>query len=658
MRKVFTIHGNPFATHHKASTDRAVPFGRSEGPDGYVTSPGSPYVDVWGEEGGVYVANNTDSGSILYDTLSGVEGVDLHVGENAGRSWRNSDYTEAVSWEVGEKLLYVQGVPYNVSACIAGDIFACAVASNVATIFHKVTASSYRIDVVLLTNDINVPVLRYGVEVTIENPVLYAAFLGTPSKLWVVVKNDQATQVVLWSYNAPAWTSALLTEVPTIRAEGNITYEKSYDQPFPSISVGFLGSVNTSVIVGDNTQDESMTLTGRRIVACNSEGNTLALLVDNHRSVYARKVTQGGYVYGQWWSVWSQALTVFGFFVEWQYNWGFGRSRLDTGKLESYEEVDCESSYSRVLIKLTGSNTEVTESSVFSGGTQYKKDYEHTRHAWWGFNITGTNAQVVPPMDSIIESMDKYYEEKVTTLRDWNAAVKIIAANPVCNCYLFQRITGNVSDSIISYSVKSYAAPLPEDLEGIGSTSSGVIDTVVWHNGAEVVVHSRPYDAEIGTQKQSRYDMNFDMTRPYYTIYRGPYASYNYDQVGTYSGTESKFIDLSVNIAWNGRYVDFDQDKSLFSCSLDSAHETSGTVDFSTFEDINKLKWLKEWAANYEPTPWPLLSGWNNFKRWGGFKRVTALSFGVFVIRSVTQGVSSILSSGFKQLPVSIRAEQ
>jgi hypothetical protein len=653
VRKVFTIHGNPFATHHKASTDRAVPFGRSEGPDGYVTSPGSLYVDVWGEEGGVYVANDTELGSTYYETLSGEEVKASSVGEISTKSWSNGSDL-AISWELDGHTVYVNGISYDISRC-SGDVYACALMSEQsAMVFHCTSKDTYAFTSVSLANDINGSTVRASYSVTITNPVLFSGFSTTVGKLFLITTPDTGSEVYLYTHNVPVWNGQKLYTVPPLTVDADFSYSKATDYgSFSETGVtNISGSFVTTHTHGRNIQNDSVKLTGDRIVACSCYGGKLSLLIQRHNGTVTRSVDKPQYSYGEYFGVHPNPIFALGFQVGIRYNYAFGSTAFDSGKLVTSLDTVSESSfYTLSLIENKGAVTQEVLEDTLPSGSFSSTTYEYTRSAKAVFNTSGVEATIVPPYDAILTIIPTYTESGNTRTRTFNNAIKVYCADTINNVYLFQRFNGASVHKFITYSQGMwFAEPDPMDIPDSSPIYSGTIDTVLRAGGVDYVLHSRPYQEEVGTPFAQRMDLNWQPTMPYYTQPQGPYRNVRVDKLGEWTNSENKTINKSVNLAFKGRYIDADAFKVLatFDYRQDGTeNDIAPSLNFQEFEDVNKLKYNETWTDDYQPKAWQLIKGWGQFTSRAGFKTVEA-SGSVFVSPAVTQ-------YPFKTLPVSLR---
>jgi hypothetical protein len=654
VRKVYTTHGNPFVTHHKASTDRFVPFGRSEGPDGYVTSPGSPFVDVWGEEGGVFVANDTDLGSIIYEFMEGQEEADKHISEVMGRSWKSIDDTLAVSWEVDAKTLYVAGTGYDVSSRIEGDIFACALQSeSTAVVVQKLDDDDYAVVTLALSNGQNGSFVRSSFAFTITDPILFIGFGSTSDTFFTVTTPDTGSVVALWTYNPPVWTARTLYTCNPLQVDTTFEYSKALDNGYgTSPNEGnVMGDYSRIAIRGKNDQSDIVHLHGDRIVACSTDGETIGLLMQHYDGTHTRIVDHpqyswSEYVYVQGRPYYSYPMMIL---IKWLYTWAIGYTACDTGKLLDDTLIESTSSFYTLKITPTQSGASVVRiDDSLPPGNYRAEDSSYTREAHGKMDLTGYMSLVVPPYDDIWAMRAVYTESGATHSRTWNSAIKLYAADPARDVYVYQNMTGHSSGKWIVYDTYAGKSPAAEDLEGLGWSFSGDIKTVIRANGADTVLHTRPNEAESG-DIATRYDLNYEPLMPYYTQPQGPHRLPTYDHSGNWSNSESKTINKSINVAFKGRYIDSDSQKTLTSWSYkpDIENDVAATLNFRTFEDINWLKYKGTWTEAYRAEPWQLIAGWGRFTRRAGFKTVDA-DGAAFVM-------GQVLPDTFKTLPISLR---
>lgn len=655
MRKVYTSHGNPFITRHKVSTDRSVPFGRSEGPDGYATSCGSPFVDVWGEEGGVFVANDTDLGSIIYEFMDGQEEADKHISEVMGRAWKSSDDTLAVSWEVDAKMLYVQGTGYDVSSRIEGDIFACALFSEAsAVIVQKLDADDYAITTLDLSTDQNGSFVRSVFAIQITDPVLFVGFGGTADSFFCVTTPDTGSVVSLWHYDTPVWTARTLYTCNPLQATTSFNYSKALDNGYgTSPNEGnVMGSYSRVAIRGKNDQTDTVQLQGDRIVACSTDNDTLGLLMQHYHGTHTRTVDHPQYSWSEY--VFVQGRPFYSYpmmiLIKWVYTWAIGYTACDTGKLLDSKTIESSSSF--YTLKLTPTRIGVAVDRVEDAlppGNYRLEDSSYTREAHGAMDLTGHMSLVVPPYDDIWAMRAIYRESGATHGRTFDNAIKLYAADPARDVYVYQHFTGQSSGKWIVYDQYAGKTPAPEDMENLGWSFSGDIKTVVRANGIDTVLHTRANEAEAG-DIALRYDFNYEPLMPYYTQPQGPYRLISYDHSGDWTNSESKTVNKSINVAFKGRYIDTDSQKSLVSWSYkpDIENDVAATLNFKEFEDINYLKYKNTWTENYTPKPWQLIAGWGRFSRRAGFKTIEA-DGAAFALGS------TIETTAFKTLPISLR---
>jgi len=633
-RKVFQDHGAP-DTKHQEDFSRVSGHGEQRGVDGYADYSPSIFVDIWGgKQGNVFVADQDGATSTAYPDMSlPDEQINTAIGIRSTRYWVNEDKTLSISWEVGQRFVFVKGVQYDLSAALSSPIIAAMIDSTeVVTVLYKSGQD-------LMLGALTLGASQFDSTQTImatPHAYLYVAFLL--SSIVVVTSSDDSTTVLEVSETNQGYAQRVVKQYSTLKA--GFVKDINRKLPIPSTLTSPPSTSTTILQTVKSLHDVSstdLTVTGEFIVACSSYQDTLGLLVAEVTCHQLGEINHPAWGYTE--SVYVQAhpLMALGFVVGHAYDYTINYTSYDTGQQSEATTRDSSVSFYREKLVITGSSIERLD-NVLPSGSYYRYDMNYTRQTSPGYNTSGVDMPFVPDITGIWATRPIYHESGNVRDRRFTQAVKVYAADPINDVYIYQSFEGTSHQQFMAYDEVKYQAPDPLFLAGVGSNYQGQVSTIVRAGGKDTVLAFREYVEEVGVGFSERYDLNYEPTTAYYT----PPPEPDTFLFGDYHNEiDNQPINRSMNIAFVGKYLSSDADKALG--FLDFTTVTNEQVSFSGMGDL--------YATDYVEPDWTLVPDWTYFKRTGGFNFVgTDHSFDY----SLGDSVIAIHQTPLKQL-VSVR---
>lgn len=700
IRKVFTNYDNNRAIETQLLDGRNAGPGRVNYHDGYTVNVGSPFIDIRGGSGLIGIAAQLqdvgDEGEQVYaanlyempESKQGIE--DARVAESRARYWTDDEYV--VGWEVGanKQVVFLDGIRYDLADVIDNDLTiraACMVNSDASLrlLVKKPDNAFATIDLELEGSvfakaaEIDVP-LQYTETTWRETDIkqLYSAFLDASTLVTVQLQQD-ATKVLLLAKEGDEWQEPReIASFKAVTANCNLTYYRK--MPVPSVLSGG-GAAISNVVISHGvvskvtSASDDVSMTGERVVACNSNNTQIALLIEEVDTTCTRTIRRPAYSYNEFYWLQQRPIMVGPWVVGYAFDVQIKLDGFDSGKLFERWERTANNHYRRVLIDIdvTEKKGAITEGTRFSGGEFSSLTEHYERFGQHDFNMSWQGTPVPPPMTDILYSMrgNGYEENKHLYRRNYSGAIKFYCADPLNDFYLYEQMTGVIERDFMSYDVRGYIKPDDDDL--ITKNHYDAVMTLVVRSGEEVEGISSlliEEALELGLHPSYRYLLNFEPTMPYYTQEQPKMIG----DVTSFEAVVNREISInkSIDLGFQGRYSasvgdnvmiaynmenDFDKPDIRFPNFVDSRYRyyTEGLIwadiqtlkyffeayrpciskpevgdslyiDFRLFEDRHRIT-CNNGVSSGEidiplsaiPAEWPDIRGWFDFVRRGGF---------------------------------------
>lgn len=634
MRRIYTRHGSVATAQSSSESGLNVSPGYHREAGALVLNNHTRVFDIFGEEDSLVVSAQTDATSIdeFRTTGAATHVPNANVADLRARYWYSGK--SCISWEVGRKrqIIYVDKVKYNLAGVIGADktIRACCipttgrvrmVVKNEAGQLSGLDLSLDPTPAILFSYDVP---LQFTANTGEESDIkqLYTAFM-TPIRLVSVEITSTGSRVLSMDLlqiesKAPEWKDPVV-RMTLSPLQVHATMSAHRGAPTTS-SIGSGGAISgttttsvlsTAVDITDNVQ-----ITGKRIIACNSDSSRMCLLIEETTTSCNRVVDRPAYGYTEYFYVQPHALTFAGFVVGQATDYVVNLTEHDSGKLRETWTRSSSSTYTRVELTFNGAVTNRVDGTPFSGGTYNAVTEFYNRYAGTGFHNSTLNYPGVVPIVEIVTGIKakEYTESNYLYQRTWSNSIRFLTADPLNDLYVFQRANGNADIDLLSYDEGYKFNPL--STAGINLT--GTMELVSRSKGVESVLKSRAMNLETGTSYVNRRDINFEPTMPYYTQEQGQRLG-----MFTWTNEENKTINKSIDLCFTGRYSAQDPKKVGFAVNLSAGFDTP-SFDYPTLSTDARYSYIIEGSVMASPLvttiiPRPFLEAYRpQVKKTGG----------------------------------------
>jgi hypothetical protein len=588
--------------------------------DGTMFSLGRHFVRMEHDAYGVRIAAQTGDDIVKYGTAtSGATVGNRTIADKRARFW--SSGTNVISWEVGpnKQIVYIDGKQHDLSLIIGADttIRAACIISNT-DIILLIRAANGTFKTQRLTSELlswspidTTPIPFETTENTGEETdvkLLYAAFLN-PNVLVAVETRAEETRVYQATYSNDfyVWSIVQIDSIPGLATTATLSYERKAKIDRPLAEAGAAGTMveynhvytSPKLMVTDN-----VAMSGLRVVACNSDNTSLALLIQNTTTSCDVTINAPQYSRAESYYILPRIIMhPMGIIMGVEYDYGISLSGFDSGKLQEKWERSSTNSYTRKLYTFNPDKVDVETKSAFDGGSFTSTSMYYERYATIKFVTNGYSVPMPPPPEAMIDlnRATAYSELKDSYQRNWNNAVKIYCADPLNEVYIYETQTGTVDLDYLTYESRHYAQPAAEDLT-VNNLFTGTNSLLLRIVNNEYELASRPIENETDYPTAYRYMLNFEPTMPYYTQNQ-PKRTGDV----TFTGAESKTINKSIDLGFSGRYLAQDNEKVGVTFNLDPTFDKP-TFNFPNFTDPRYY-----FYTDY--TPFPIMSSGTNYHR-------------------------------------------
>ncbi len=634
MRRIYTRHGNVSRAQSSSQAASSVPPGYHHEAGALIRNNHTCVYDIYGEEDTVVVSSQTDATSIdeFRSTSAATHIPDAKIADLRARYWYIG--SSCVSWEVGRKrqIIYVNKIKYELASLIGADKTiraACIpVTGHVRLIVKNELGrfSGYDLSVtptLAVLSNYDVP-LTYTANTGEESDIkqLYTAFM-TPTR-FVSVEITKTGSRVLTSdllqieNESPVWKDTVVRmTLPPLQVHATLSAHRGAPTTSSIGSGGAIsGSVTNSVLSTALDVTDHVQITGKRIIACNSDSSRMALLIEDTTTSCDRVIDRPAYGYTEYFYVQPHPLTFAGFVVGQATDYVVNLTEHDSGKLNEAWTRSSTSTYTRVELTFTGEITNRVDGAPFSGGSFTANTEFYNRFAGKGFHGATLNYPGVVPIVEIVAGVKgkEYTENAYKYARTWNQSIRFFSADPLNDLYVFQRANGSADITLLSYDAGFPFQPLSESSLNL----NGTMELVVRSKGAETVLKSRAMSLESGTSYVNRRDLNFEPTMPYYTQEQGQALG-----LFTWTNEENKTINKSVDLCFTGRYIAQDPKKVGYAVNLAAGFDTP-SFDFPTLSSDSRYSYIVEGSVMASPLvttiiPRPFLEAYRpQVKKTGG----------------------------------------